>query len=72
MDADVSMLQLEPTDQAKIPLQSPPTRIKTQWDPQIGKRVPINKQPIACEMTGVSDNSKDSECWSTEKDPVER
>jgi len=62
------MLQLEPTDQTKIiPVQSPPTRIKTQWDPQIGKRVPINKQPISCKATGVSDNSRESECQGTEE-----
>lgn len=67
VDAEVPMLQLEPTDQTKIiPVQSPPMRIKTQWDPQIGKRVPINKQPINCKATGVSDSSRESEYQGTE------
>jgi hypothetical protein len=64
----IPMLQLELTDQTKItPVESPPTRIKTQWDPQIGKRVPINKQPISCKATGLSDdNSKEGEYQGTE------
>lgn len=67
VDVEVAMLQLEPTDQAKfIPEQGPPTRIKTQWDPLIGKRVPISKQPISCKATVASDNSTESECQSTE------
>ncbi|KIJ94822.1 hypothetical protein K443DRAFT_109770 [Laccaria amethystina LaAM-08-1] len=68
VDAVIPMLQLELTDQTKItPVESPPTRIKTQWDPQIGKRVPINKQPISCKATGLSDdNSKEGEYQGTE------